>query len=125
MAAFYTFRNGQVAEIREIIDSFDVVQQVLEREIAVLIVAANWTGSRRRGQADGRSGTAVGGIAGALLFGMIAFRDAEIAIEREPARRTGPCRITGFYCKSHTLRSIVHCKIVICIFADRTYLFVY
>jgi hypothetical protein len=32
-------------------------------------------------------GAAVGGIAGALLFGMIAFRDAEIAIEREPARR--------------------------------------
>ena len=30
-------------------------------------------------------GAAVGGIAGALLFGMIAFRDAEIAIEREPA----------------------------------------
>ncbi|WMT76750.1 hypothetical protein [Bradyrhizobium sp. Ash2021] len=33
-------------------------------------------------------GTAVGGIAGALLFGMIAIRDAEIAIEREPARRS-------------------------------------
>ena len=32
-------------------------------------------------------GAAVGGIAGALLFGLIAFRDAEIAIEREPARR--------------------------------------
>ncbi len=30
-------------------------------------------------------GAAVGGIAGALLFGLIAFRDAEIAIEREPA----------------------------------------
>jgi len=32
-------------------------------------------------------GAAVGGIAGALLFGMIAIRDTEIAIEREPARR--------------------------------------
>jgi hypothetical protein len=32
-------------------------------------------------------GTAVGGIAGALLFGMIAIRDAEIAIERQPVRR--------------------------------------
>ena len=32
-------------------------------------------------------GAAVGGIAGALLFGMIAIRDAEIAIEREPLRR--------------------------------------
>jgi hypothetical protein len=33
-------------------------------------------------------GAVVGGIAGALLFGMIAIRDAEIAIEREPARRS-------------------------------------
>ncbi len=32
-------------------------------------------------------GAAVGGIAGALLFGMTAIRDAEIAIEREPVRR--------------------------------------
>jgi hypothetical protein len=27
------------------------------------------------------------GFSGALLFGVIAMRDAEIAIEREPARR--------------------------------------
>lgn len=32
-------------------------------------------------------GAAIGGIGGALLFGVIAIRDAEIAIEREPARR--------------------------------------
>ena len=32
-------------------------------------------------------GAAIGGIAGALLFGVIAVRDAEIAIEREPVRR--------------------------------------
>jgi hypothetical protein len=32
-------------------------------------------------------GAAIGGVAGALLFGMIAIRDAEIAIEREPLRR--------------------------------------
>jgi hypothetical protein len=32
-------------------------------------------------------GAAVGGIAGALLFAMIAIRDSEIAIEREPVRR--------------------------------------
>jgi hypothetical protein len=32
-------------------------------------------------------GAAIGGLAGALLFGVIALRDAEIAIEREPARR--------------------------------------
>ena len=38
MAVFYTFRSGQVAQIREIIDSYDLVQQVLEREIGPLIV---------------------------------------------------------------------------------------
>jgi len=38
MAVFYSFRNGQIAQIREIIDSYDLVQQVLEREIGPLIV---------------------------------------------------------------------------------------
>jgi hypothetical protein len=32
-------------------------------------------------------GAGIGGLGGALLFGVIAVRDAEIAIEREPARR--------------------------------------
>jgi hypothetical protein len=32
-------------------------------------------------------GAAIGGLGGALLFGVIAVRDAEIALEREPARR--------------------------------------
>ncbi len=32
-------------------------------------------------------GAALGGLGGALLFGVIAFRDAEIAIEQEPVRR--------------------------------------
>ena len=32
-------------------------------------------------------GAAIGGIGGALLFGVIAIRDAEIAIEREPSHR--------------------------------------
>jgi hypothetical protein len=32
-------------------------------------------------------GTVIGGLGGALLFGVIAIRDAEIAIEREPTRR--------------------------------------
>jgi hypothetical protein len=32
-------------------------------------------------------GAAIGGIGGALLFALIAIRDAEIAIEREPVRR--------------------------------------
>jgi ketosteroid isomerase-like protein len=37
IAVFYSFRDGLVAEIREIIDSYDLVQQVLEREIGPLI----------------------------------------------------------------------------------------
>jgi hypothetical protein len=32
-------------------------------------------------------GAAIGGLCGALLFAVIAIRDAEIAIERQPARR--------------------------------------
>jgi hypothetical protein len=31
-------------------------------------------------------GAAIGGVGGALMFGIIAIRDAEIAIEREPSR---------------------------------------
>ena len=34
IAAFYTFREGRIAKIREIIDTFDMVQQVLERDAA-------------------------------------------------------------------------------------------
>ncbi|MFK4385938.1 ketosteroid isomerase-like protein [Bradyrhizobium sp. USDA 223] len=41
MAVFYTFRGGLVAEMREIIDSYDLVQQVLEREIGPLIARAD------------------------------------------------------------------------------------
>ena len=32
-------------------------------------------------------GALIGGLGGALLFGVMAMRDAEIAIEREPVRR--------------------------------------
>jgi hypothetical protein len=32
-------------------------------------------------------GAVIGGLGGALLFGVMAARDAEIAIEREPAPR--------------------------------------
>ena len=32
-------------------------------------------------------GAAIGAIGGALLFGVIAMKDAEIAIERQPMRR--------------------------------------
>lgn len=36
------------------------------------------------------AGAMIGGLGGAFLFGMLAFRDSEIAIEREPARREDP-----------------------------------
>ena len=34
-------------------------------------------------------GAIVGGLGGAMLFGMLAFRDTEMAIERQPVRRSG------------------------------------
>src|ERR1700758_2031726 len=37
LAAFYTLRDGRISKIREIIDTFDLVQQVLERDLAAAI----------------------------------------------------------------------------------------
>ena len=37
LAAFYTLREGRISHIREIIDTFDLVQQVLERDLAAAI----------------------------------------------------------------------------------------
>ena len=37
VAVFYTLRDGLITEIREIIDTFDLVQQVLERDISALL----------------------------------------------------------------------------------------
>ena len=37
VAVFYTLREGRIAQIREIIDSFDLVQQVLERDVAAVL----------------------------------------------------------------------------------------
>jgi hypothetical protein len=37
MAVFYTLREGRIAQIREIIDSFDLVQQVLETDLSALL----------------------------------------------------------------------------------------
>jgi len=37
LAAFYTLRDGRITHIREIIDTFDLVQQVLERDLAAAI----------------------------------------------------------------------------------------
>ena len=33
IAVFYTFRDNQIAQIREIMDTYDLVQQVLERDL--------------------------------------------------------------------------------------------
>jgi uncharacterized protein len=37
VAVFYTLRDGRIVKIREIMDTFDVIQQVLERDIAALL----------------------------------------------------------------------------------------
>jgi ketosteroid isomerase-like protein len=37
IAAFYSLRDGRIAQIREIIDTFDLVQQVLERDISAML----------------------------------------------------------------------------------------
>jgi ketosteroid isomerase-like protein len=38
IAVFYTLRDGRISEIREIMDSFDLVQQVLERDVAAILI---------------------------------------------------------------------------------------
>ena len=40
-------------------------------------------------------GAGIGGLCGALLFGVMAIRDAEIAIERDPARGTTALKQPG------------------------------
>jgi uncharacterized protein len=37
MAAFYTLRDGRIAKIREIMDTFDLVEQVLECDVAAIL----------------------------------------------------------------------------------------
>jgi ketosteroid isomerase-like protein len=37
IAAFYTLREGRITYIREIMDTFDLVQQVLERDLSALL----------------------------------------------------------------------------------------
>ena len=37
VAGFYTLRDGKISHIREIIDTFDLVQQLLERDIAAIL----------------------------------------------------------------------------------------
>jgi ketosteroid isomerase-like protein len=37
IAVFYTLRDGRIAQIREIMDTFDLVQQVLERDVGAVL----------------------------------------------------------------------------------------
>ena len=39
IADFYTFRDGRLLEIRQFLDSFDAVEQVLERDIASVLAS--------------------------------------------------------------------------------------
>jgi hypothetical protein len=39
LAGFYTLRDGRISQIREIMDTFDLVQQVLERDLAAALAA--------------------------------------------------------------------------------------
>jgi hypothetical protein len=39
VAVFYTLRNGRIVQVREVIDTFDLVQQVLERDVAAVLAA--------------------------------------------------------------------------------------
>ena len=39
LAAFYTLREGRIISIHEILDSFELVQQLLERDIATELIA--------------------------------------------------------------------------------------
>ena len=40
IADFYTFRDGRIAQIRQFMDSFNVVEQVLERDVTALLSAS-------------------------------------------------------------------------------------
>ena len=37
IAAFFTLRDGLIAEIREVIDTFDLIEQVLERDVSAVL----------------------------------------------------------------------------------------
>lgn len=37
IAGFYTLRDGKVCQIREIIDTFDLVQQLVERDVSAIL----------------------------------------------------------------------------------------
>ena len=40
IATFYIFRDSRIARIREIMDTFDLVEQVLERDVAAILTTS-------------------------------------------------------------------------------------
>ncbi len=44
IAAFYMLREGKISHIREIIDTFDLVEQLLERDVAAILTGRKSTG---------------------------------------------------------------------------------
>jgi uncharacterized protein len=43
IAGFYTLRDGKVSQIREIIDTFDLVQQLVERDVSAILTGRRST----------------------------------------------------------------------------------
>jgi uncharacterized protein len=41
IAAFYTLREGRIAQVREILDTFDLVEQLLERDVSSVLTGEN------------------------------------------------------------------------------------
>jgi ketosteroid isomerase-like protein len=44
IAAFYMLRDGKISHIREIIDTFDLVEQLLERDVAAILTGRKSSG---------------------------------------------------------------------------------
>jgi uncharacterized protein len=45
LAVFFTFRGGRIAQIREVIDTFDLVEQVLERDLSASLTGKPVSGT--------------------------------------------------------------------------------
>ena len=43
IAGFYTVREGKVCQIREIIDTYDLVQQLVERDVTAILTGRRQT----------------------------------------------------------------------------------
>jgi uncharacterized protein len=45
LAIFFTLRGGRIAQIREVIDTFDLVEQVLERDLSAVLTGKPVSGT--------------------------------------------------------------------------------